>query len=83
MTDVDGPSLHFLLRCLFFSDHAVFFALRGALVHMYLSSLPIDLWVVVLKPGVAEDHALLSETGDSKERSFRVSFVMVMGIKGN
>jgi len=37
---------------------------------MYLSSLPINLWVVVLEPGVAEDHALLSETGDSKEHPF-------------
>jgi len=52
------------------------FASRGALVHIYLSSLPIDLWVVVLEPGVAEDHTLLSKTGDSEERPFRVGFVM-------
>ena len=43
---------------------------------MYFSGLPIDLWVVVLEPGVAEDHTLLSKTGDGKERPFRVSFVM-------
>jgi len=42
---------------------------------MYLSGLPIDLWVVVLEPGVAKDHALLSETGDSEEHPFGVSFV--------
>jgi len=42
---------------------------------MYLSSLPIDLWVMVLEPGIAKDHALLSETRDSEEYSFRVSFV--------
>jgi len=52
-----------------------FFTLRGTLVHMYLSSLPIDLWVVVLEPGIAEDHALLSKTGDSEEHPFGVSFV--------
>jgi len=37
---------------------------------MYLSSLPINLWVVVLEPGVAKDHALLSETGDGEEHPF-------------
>ena len=31
---------------------------------------------MVLKPGVAENHALLSETGDSKEHPFEVGFVM-------
>ena len=60
---------------MFLLDHVAFFTLRGALVHMYLSSLPIDLWVMVLEPGIAKDHALLSETRDSEEHSFRVSFV--------
>jgi len=37
--------------------------------------LPIDLRVVVLKPGITEDHVLLSEAGDSEEHSFGVGFV--------
>jgi len=37
--------------------------------------LPIDLRVVVLEPGITEDHVLLSEAGDSEERSFGVGFV--------
>jgi len=45
----------------------VSFASRGASVHLYLSGLPIDLQVVVLEPGITEDHALLSEAGDGKE----------------
>ena len=75
LTDVDSSSLHFLSRCLFLSDHVASFALRRASVHLYFSSLPIDLWVVVLEPGVAKDHALLSKTGDGKERPFGVSFI--------
>jgi len=51
------------------------FTSRGALVHLYFSGLPIDLQVVVLKPGIAEDHALLSEAGEGKEHPFRVGFV--------
>jgi len=31
---------------------------------------------VVLEPGITEDHALPSKAGDSKERSFRVGFVI-------
>jgi len=34
---------------------------EGASVHLYFSSLPIDLWVMVLEPGIAKDHTLLSE----------------------
>jgi len=30
---------------------------------------------MVLEPGVAEDHALLSEVGDSEERPFRVGLI--------
>jgi len=53
-----------------------FFALRGASVHLYLSGLPIDLWVIVLEPGIAKDHTLLSKAGDSEECSFRVGLVL-------
>jgi len=42
---------------------------------LYFSGLPIDLWVVVLEPGITEDHVLLSEAGDSEERPFGVGFV--------
>jgi len=38
--------------------------------------LPIDLRVVVLEPGITEDHVLLSKAGDSEERPFGVGFVM-------
>jgi len=31
---------------------------------------------VVLEPGITEDHVLLSEAGDSKERPFGVDFVV-------
>jgi len=73
--DVEGSSLHPLLRRLFLSYHAASFTSRRALVHLYFSGLPIDLRVVVLKPGITEDHVLLPEAGDSKERSFGVGFV--------
>ena len=46
------------------------------MVHLYFSGLPIDLWVVVLEPGITKDHVLPSEAGDSEECSFRVGFVM-------
>jgi len=61
---------------LFLSYHAVSFTSRRASVHLYFSGLPIDLRVVVLEPGITEDHVLLSEAGDSKECSFRVGFVV-------
>jgi len=61
---------------LFLSYHTASFALRRALVHLYFSGLPIDLWVVLLEPGVTEDHVLPSEAGDSKEHPFGVGFVM-------
>jgi len=51
------------------------FALRRTLVHLYFSGLPIDLQVVVLEPGITEDHVLLSKARDSKEHPFGVSFV--------
>jgi len=60
---------------LFLSYHTASFALRRTLVHLHFSSLPIDLQVV-LEPGITEDHALPSKTGDSEERPFGVSFVI-------
>jgi len=51
------------------------FTSRGALVHLHFSGLPIDLWIIVLEPGVAEDHALLSEVGDGEERPLRVGLI--------
>jgi len=60
---------------LFLSYHAASFTSRRASVHLYFSGLPIDLRVVVLEPGITEDHVLLSEVGDSKERPFGVGFV--------
>jgi len=61
---------------LFLSYHAASFTLRRASVHLYFSSLPIDLQVVVLEPGITENHVLLSEAGDSKEHPFGVGFVV-------
>ena len=52
------------------------FASRRASVHLHFSSLPIDLWVVVLEPGITEDHTLPSEAVDSEECPFGVGFVM-------
>jgi len=60
---------------LFLSHHTVSFILRRTLIHLYFSSLPIDLWVVVLEPGVTKDHVLPSEARDSEERPFGVGFV--------
>ena len=74
--DIKGSSLHPLPRRLFLSYHVVSFTSRRASVHLYFSSLPIDLQVVVLEPGITEDHVLLPETGDSEERSFGVGFVV-------
>jgi len=73
--DVEGSSLYPLPRRLFLSYHAASFTARRASVHLYFSDLPIDLRVVVLEPGITEDHVLLSEAGDSEERSFSVGFV--------
>ena len=74
--DVEGSSLHPLPQRLFPLYHTTSFASRKASVHLYFSSLPIDLRVVVLEPGITEDHVLLSKAGDSKERPFGVGFVM-------
>ena len=45
------------------------------MIHLYFSGLPIDLWVVVLEPGVTKNHVLPSEARDSEERPFGVGFV--------
>ena len=75
LADVEGSSLHPLLQRLFLSYHAASFTSRRASVHLYFSGLSIDLWVVVLEPGITEDHVLLPEAGDSEEHSFGVGFV--------
>jgi len=61
---------------LFLSYHTVSFASRRTSVYLHFSSLPIDLWVVVLEPSITKDHALPSEARDSEEHPFRVGFVM-------
>jgi len=76
LADVEGFSLHSLLQHLFLSYHMASFTPRRASVHLYFSSLPINLRVVVLEPGITEDHVLLSKTGDSEERPFGVGFVV-------
>ena len=74
--DVDSSGLHFLPRHLFLSHHMVSFTSREAPVHLHFSSLPIDLRIIVLEPGVAKDHALPPEVGDGKEHSLRVDLIM-------
>jgi len=51
------------------------FTSRRTSVHLHFSGLPIDLWVVVLEPGITEDHVVPSEAGDSEKRPFGVGFV--------
>ena len=46
------------------------------MVHLYFSSLPIDLWAVVLEPGITENYTLPSKARNSKERPFGVGFVI-------
>ena len=52
-------------------------ALAGALwgIQDPWPRLPIDLWIMVLEPGIAKDHTLLPKVGDGKERPFRVGFI--------
>jgi len=52
------------------------FTSRGASIHLYFSGLPIDLWIMVLEPGVAEDHVLLPKVRDSEEHPFGVGLIM-------
>ena len=51
------------------------FTLGGTSVHSHFSSLPVDLQIMVLEPGVAEDHALLPEVRDGEEHPFGVGFI--------
>jgi len=51
------------------------FALKRTSVHLHFFSLPIDLWVVVLEPGITKDHVLPSEAGDNEKHPFGVGFV--------
>jgi len=60
---------------LFLSYYTASFILRGTLVHLHFSGLPIDLQIMVLEPGVAKDHALLSKVRDSEEHPFRVGLI--------
>jgi len=43
---------------------------------LHFSGLPIDLRIIVLEPGVTEDHALLPEVRDGEEHPFGVDFIM-------
>ena len=40
--------------------------------HGHLLGLPVDLWVVLLEPGEAQDDILLSQAGDCEGGAFRV-----------
>ena len=46
------------------------------MVHLHFSGLPIDLQIMVLEPGVAEDHALLPKVRDGEEHPFRVGLII-------
>jgi len=52
-----------------------FFTSGGTSVHLHFSGLPIDLWIMVLEPGVTEDYALLPEVADGEEHPFGVGFI--------
>jgi len=43
---------------------------------LHFSGLPIDLQIIVLEPGVTEDHALFPEVRDGEEHPFGVGFIM-------
>jgi len=75
-TDVDGFSLYLLPQRLFLSYYTASFTSGGTSVHLHFSGLPVDLQIMVLEPGVTEDHALLPEVGDGEEHSFGVGFIM-------
>ena len=51
-------------------------ATRRAPAHFDVLGIPVDLWVVLLKPGVPEDELLLAESGHSKLDLFAVALVM-------
>jgi len=75
LTDVDGSGLYFSPQCSFLLYYAASFTLGETLVHLHFSSLPIDLRIMVLEPGVAKDHALLPEVRDGKEHPFGVGLI--------
>jgi len=74
-TDVDGSGLCFPPQCSFLSYRVASFTSRGTPIHLHFLGLPIDLQIIVLEPGVAEDHALLLEVRDGKERPFGVGLI--------
>ena len=47
-------------------------AAARAVGHLHLPSDPIDVWVVLLQPGVAHDYFLTAQACHSKEGTFRV-----------
>jgi len=51
------------------------FTSGGTSVHLHFSGLPVDLRIMVLEPGVTEDHALLPKVGDGEEHPFGVGFI--------
>jgi len=61
---------------LFLSYYTASFTSGGTSVYLHFSGLLIDLWIMVLEPGVTEDHALLPEVGDGEEHPFGVGFIM-------
>ena len=75
LVDVEGSGLYPLLQRLFLSYHTASFTSRRISVHLHFSSLPIDLQVVVLEPGITESHVLPSEAKDSEGCPFEVGFV--------
>ena len=52
------------------------FTSKEAPVHLHFSSLLINLWIMILEPSVAKDHALLSEVRDSEKCPLRVGLIM-------
>ena len=44
--------------------------------HFDVPGVPVDLWVVLLEPGVPEDELLLAESGHGELDSFAVALVM-------
>jgi hypothetical protein len=51
---------HFVSNCLAFGFDAAGGKLAGAARHLDIFGLSIDLWVVVAKPVIPQDHALLA-----------------------
>ena len=47
-------------------------AAAGAVGHLHLPGDPIDVWVMLLQPGVAHDHFLTAQACHGEEGTFRV-----------